>query len=150
MSDSSHGFIRGFPRIIIMIENDIPIEGVLKYIKRERDKYKDKLETLVPYTKSLENKLKELTARNLTLEGALKDYDDQKKLTKRISVLEQEKEMLIKENSALIKDFKQTDWYKQLKDGKKKLRNENKMLKQALNRFLTGDNKFNIDFDLDD
>lgn len=133
-----------------MIENDIPIEGVLKYIKRERDKYKDKLETLVPYTKSLENKLKELTARNLTLEGALKDYDDQKKLTKRISVLEQEKEMLIKENSALIKDFKQTDWYKQLKDGKKKLRNENKMLKQALNRFLTGDNKFNIDFDLDD
>lgn len=133
-----------------MIENDIPIEGVLKYIKRERDKYKDKLETLIPYTKSLENKLKELTARNLTLEGALKDYNEQKKLTKRISVLEQEKEMLIKENSALIKDFKQTDWYKQLKDGKKKLRNENKVLKQALNRFLTGDNKFNIDFDLDD
>jgi len=133
-----------------MIENDIPIEGVLKYIKRERDKYKEKLETLIPYTKSLENKLKELTARNLTLEGALKDYNEQKKLTKRISVLEQEKEMLIKENSALIKDFKQTDWYKQLKDGKKKLRNENKVLKQALNRFLTGDNKFNIDFDLDD
>lgn len=127
-----------------MIENDIPIEGVLKYIKRERDKYKEKLETLVPYTKSLENKLKELTARNLTLEGALKDYNEQKKLIKRISVLEQEKEMLIKENSALIKDFKQTDWYKQLKDSKKKLRRENKMLKQALNRFLTGDNKFNI------
>lgn len=133
-----------------MIENDIPIEGVLKYIKRERDKYKEKLETLVPYTKSLENKLKELTARNLTLEGALKDYNEQKKLIKRIGVLEQEKEMLIKENSALIKDFKQTDWYKQLKDGKKKLRRENKALKQALNRFLVGDAKFNIDFDLDD
>ena len=127
-----------------MIQNDIPIEGVLKYIKRERDKYKEKLETLVPYTKSLENKLKELTARNLALEGALKDYNEQKKLTKRISVLEQEKEMLIKENSALIKDFKQTDWYKQLKDGKKKLRSENKALKQALNRFLVGDAKFNI------
>ena len=133
-----------------MIQNDIPIEGVLKYIKRERDKYKEKLETLVPYTKSLENKLKELTARNLTLEGALKDYNEQKKLIKRISVLEQEKEMLIKENSALIKDFKQTDWYKQLKDGKKKLRRENKALKQALNRFLVGDAKFNIDFDLED
>ena len=52
--------------------------------------------------------------------------------------------MLIKENSALIKDFKQTDWYKQLKDGKKKLRSENKALKQALNRFLVGDAKFNI------
>lgn len=127
-----------------MIENDIPIEGVLKYIKRERDKYKEKLETLVPYTKSLENKLKELTARNIALDGALKDYNEQKKLTKRISVLEQEKEMLIKENSALIKDFKQTDWYKQLKDGKKKLRRENKALKQALNRFLVGDAKFNI------
>ena len=133
-----------------MIQNDIPIEGVLKYIKRERDKYKEKLETLVPYTKSLENKLKELTARNLALEGALKDYNEQKKLIKRISVLEQEKEMLIKENSALIKDFKQTDWYKQLKDGKKKLRRENKALKQALNRFLVGDAKFNIDFDLED
>ena len=132
-----------------MIQNDIPIEGVLKYIKRERDKYKEKLETLIPYTKSLEAKLKELTARNLTLENALKDYNETKKIAKRVSVLELEKERLIKENSAIIADYKQTEWYKQLKDGKKKLRKENVLLKQALNRFLVGDEKFNI-VDIDD
>ena len=115
-----------------MMENDIPIEGVLKYIKRDRDKYKEKLETLVPYTKSLEAKLKELTARNLTLEEALKDYDEMKKIAKRVRVLETEKEGLIKENSAIISDYKTSEWYKMLKEDRRRLRKQNKELKILL------------------
>ena len=38
------------------IENDIPIEGVLKWLKRERDKLKEKLEVLKQYAKDLEQK----------------------------------------------------------------------------------------------
>ena len=128
-----------------MMENDIPIEGVLKYIKRDRDKYKEKLETLVPYTKSLEAKLKELTARNLTLEEALKDYDEMKKIAKRVRVLETEKEGLIKENSAIISDYKTSEWYKMLKEDRRRLRKQNKELKILLNRYLATGNKFIID-----
>ena len=128
-----------------MMENDIPIEGVLKYIKRDRDKYKEKLETLVPYTKSLEAKLKELTARNLTLEEALKDYDEMKKIAKRVRVLETEKEGLIKENSAIISDYKTSEWYKMLKEDRRRLRKQNKELKIMLNRYLATGNKFIID-----
>ena len=127
------------------MENDIPIEGVLKYIKRDRDKYKEKLETLVPYTKSLEAKLKELTARNLTLEEALKDYDEMKKIAKRVRVLETEKEGLIKENSAIISDYKTSEWYKMLKEDRRRLRKQNKELKILLNRYLATGNKFIID-----
>lgn len=111
-----------------MLQNEIPIEGVLKYIKRERDKYKEKLEKLIPYTKNLEERFKDLTARNLVLEEALKDYTECKKMRKRVEVLEKEKEELIRNNSALISDYKQSDWYKDLHNMNKKLREENKEL----------------------
>lgn len=44
------------------MNEDVPIEAVLKYIVRERDGYKEKLEHLINYTKSLENEVKTLRA----------------------------------------------------------------------------------------
>lgn len=37
----------------------IPAEAVLKWLKKDRDYYRDKLEELIEYTKLLEKKVKE-------------------------------------------------------------------------------------------
>ena len=38
--------------------SDVPLEAVVKWLAKEKDMYKRKLEILVPYTKSLELRLK--------------------------------------------------------------------------------------------
>lgn len=131
-----------------MTNNEVPISGVLKYIKQDRDRYRQKLETLVPYTKNLEEKVKELMVRNLTLENAMKDYAEMKKTARRVGVLEGEKLKLIAENSALVSDYKKSEWYAQLKASRKALRRENILLKQALNKYLVS--KYPIEEENDD
>ena len=37
--------------------NDIPIEGILKWLKAERNGLQEKLQQLIPYTKFLEKKI---------------------------------------------------------------------------------------------
>ena len=48
-------------------KNDIPLEAVLKWIKKERDQYKNKLDTLIPYTHTLETKVRALEKEVSTL-----------------------------------------------------------------------------------
>ncbi len=43
-----------------MSKNKVPLEACVKYLVRERDNYKAKLDILVPYTKSLEASYKAL------------------------------------------------------------------------------------------
>jgi len=60
--------------------NDIPIEGVLKWLKKDRDELLEKLNKLVPYTKSLEEKVKSLEETKLKLQKQVSDR--QKEITK--------------------------------------------------------------------
>lgn len=52
--------------------DNVPTETLLKYVCRERDLYKRKLEQLIPYTKQLEVSLKELESKNEdTIKGTI-------------------------------------------------------------------------------
>ena len=49
-------------------KNDVPIEGVLKWLKKDRDDLLEKLNKIIPYTKSLEEKVKSLEQQKLNLQ----------------------------------------------------------------------------------
>lgn len=116
--------------------NDIPLEAVLKYIKKERDKYKAKLENLVPYTKALEQKVKDLDDIISDKEKRIAD------LEKRLEENEIKKgeynqaihdnKFMKEELDAFRKDYRKTEWYKQLEDARKALRADNKKLRETL------------------
>jgi len=55
---------------------DIPIELLIPYIVKERDKYKEKLDSLIKYAKSLERYAKYLEGRNKKLEKSNKELND--------------------------------------------------------------------------
>ena len=61
-------------------KNDVPIEGVLKWIKKDRDDLLEKLNQIIPYTKSLEEKVKSLELQNLKLQKQISER--QKEITK--------------------------------------------------------------------
>lgn len=42
---------------------DVPLEAVLKYIVRDRDRYKSQLDNLIGYTKALEFRVMEMEAQ---------------------------------------------------------------------------------------
>ncbi len=100
----------------------IPLEAAVKFIVRERDNLKRKLEILVPYTKSLEKKLKahenELDAETPT-------------------AIRLRAEELKRENRALKSEYKQTSWYKSLKEKLDRLTKENNHLKQRISELTT-------------
>lgn len=53
------------------MNEDIPIEAILKYIKRDRDLYKAKVETLTAYAHSLEDKLRKTGSREEALQNTI-------------------------------------------------------------------------------
>ena len=53
--------------------NDIPIEGVIKWLKKDRDELLEKLNKLIPYTKSLEDKVRSLENQKLKLQKQVSD-----------------------------------------------------------------------------
>lgn len=55
------------------MNEDIPIEAILKYIKRDRDAYKAKVETLTAYAHSLEDKLRKTDKREESLNNTIED-----------------------------------------------------------------------------
>lgn len=55
------------------MNEDIPIEAILKYIKRDRDTYKAKVETLTAYAHSLEDKLRKTDKRDESLNNTIED-----------------------------------------------------------------------------
>lgn len=53
------------------MNEDIPIEAIIKYIKRDRDLYKAKVETLTAYAHSLEDKLRKTGSREEALQNTI-------------------------------------------------------------------------------
>ena len=95
-----------------MKENkEVPIEAAVKWLIKERDRYKEKLDTIVPYTKSLETRVRDLEK---LIEG-LGDCP-----MKRIEKLEKENRRLIEEKTFLIQDYQKSDWYKSMQVKAKK------------------------------
>lgn len=91
----------------MMKSHDIPLEAVLKWIKKERDSYKAKLDRLVPYTKSLEQRNRELEIENTRLR---------------------------KENSGLASDITKSTIYKGLMERYVKVKRDKETLLEKLAR----------------
>lgn len=53
------------------MNEDIPIEAILKYIKRDRDTYKAKVETLTAYAHSLEDNIRKTGSREEALQNTI-------------------------------------------------------------------------------
>lgn len=104
------------------ITDKIPLEAAVKYLVKERDNLKCKLEILVPYTKSLEKKLKAYE----------NELDEETPAAIRLRA-----EELKRENRALKDDYKQSTWYKDLKRKMDSLTRENNHLKQRISELMT-------------
>lgn len=115
-----------------MIKNDVPIEGVLKYIKRERDKYKQKCETVSAYAKQLE-----LALKNISNERIKELESEIKSLNSKLASANNDRENLKAENKALRNDFRTSTWYANLMDSKEKKNKENLLLKRMNSALLT-------------
>jgi len=103
----------------------VPLEAAVKYLIKERDELKAKLDILVPYTKKIEADLKSRQ------DFVYAEY------WKEINALTKERDQLKAENIAYRNDFKTSNWYNQLHGNLEKLRAENKFLKAELSRTRT-------------
>ena len=103
----------------------VPLEAAVKYLIKERDELKAKLDILVPYTKKIEADLK--SRQDFVYAECWKE----------INALTAERDQLKAENIAYRKDFKTSNWYNQLHGNLEKLRAENKFLKAELSRTRT-------------
>lgn len=111
--------------------NRPPLEAAVKWLVKERDRYKEKLETLIPYTKRLEADLRAIREE--------KDKECQKELQaleKRLKQANERAERLERENSALIKDYRQSGWFKQIEENQRKRKAERDRYRELLNRAL--------------
>lgn len=111
------------------ISNDIPLEAVLKYIVKERDRYKNKLEILIPYTKSLEQKVKS-HEKNIELVKQCKELEDKLKVATRLN------EDYRAELKALKSDYKTSEWYLDTRRQMTQQRTRIRELSIALNKVL--------------
>jgi len=105
----------------------VPLEGAVKYLIKERDHYKEKLEQIVPYTKSLEQKLSDTESRH----------------EKQVAVYKELVKNLKKENEALRKDYKKSDWFAGIDEERINLRRKVMELQGALNRLLVKERQDN-------
>ena len=108
-------------------DNPIPLEAAVKYLIRERDGYKQKLDLLVPYTKRLEVRLND-TEKLLDITKT----EEVKKMGKTIERLEMENRKLIEEKSAIIKDYHTSEWFKGMQRTHQKLRERIFRLRESL------------------
>lgn len=98
----------------------IPTYVLLKYITAERDKLQAKLNELVPYTKSLEQKLDKVC------------YEDVVKLKKENEGLRKQLDNAVLEAKTLRDDYRLSDWYAQLQANCDKAKSEAKRLKNHI------------------
>lgn len=134
-----------------MIQNDIPLEAVLKYIKRERDKYKEKVDILTAYSKSLEQRVKSLASKEPDLEKAVKEIanlkaqlEARKALVSENKMLKNENEFMKSELKAFREDARKTAWFAQAEEERQRLFKKVRLLKKTLNE------QFSINFKDDD
>lgn len=107
--------------------NKVPLEAAVKYLIAQRDGYKKKLEILIPYTKNLEARMKDMAKEHndevgkvqARLDRKIKEYDD-----------------LYKELVALRRDYKESGWYRDLTESNKRLREKITTLNAANNRLI--------------
>lgn len=113
------------------MNSEVPVEAIVKYIKRERDQYKEKLDKLVPYTKQLE-------AWSSNMEKNIRaEYESQiQSLSKRLENQMVENARLLKEKTALIMDYHKSEWYISMQKQNKRRNDEVKHLREALNRAM--------------
>ena len=127
------------------MEKVVPIEAVLKYIKQDRDKYKAKLDQIVPYTKSLEQKVK-------ILQRELDKYDgypeqmreirkENERLVKENYRLTKENEIALRELKAFRTDYRESEWFKQLSENRERLKKTNRRLKLTVYNLLQAQTK---------
>ena len=107
--------------------NGVPLEAAVKYIVRERDRLKEKLDTIVPYTKRLEAELAALRD-----EKVLERDKEIQALSKRLASAEEQIKRLLHENSKLIKDCRKSDWFKQIEVAHKRRQAEKNALRDTL------------------
>ena len=60
-----------------MINQDVPLESVLKYIKQDRDKFKDKLTKIIPYAKKISAENEQLKDTIVKLEIRIARQEEQ-------------------------------------------------------------------------
>lgn len=113
--------------------HNIPLEAVVKYLAKERDNYKQRLDQIVPYTKSLEEKIRRYEE---CFEKASEDPKD-------VSFLKTQLLLIKTENRMLIKEYKKSNWYKSLEGKINKVCMENLSLRRALTA-LKDENKLVI------
>lgn len=109
------------------MNEDIPVEALLKYIVKERDKYKQKLETLIPYTKGLEARL---------ADNDKKHEETVTKMERQFERKCREYEELYKEVVTMRRDYKESAWYRDLHEESRKLREKIKQQNIVNNRLL--------------
>ena len=96
------------------LQDNLPIETVVRYLKKERDSYKAKLEKLIPYAHSLENE-------NKSLRGTIQKHE--------------------KEIAKLSSEISKTSMYKSLQEKYCAVKRDNKILLQKLGSYLRNENK---------
>lgn len=119
-----------------MRNNEVPLEAVLKYIKKSRDEYKEKLETLIPYAKSLEERLSSLTEEYEALKQAFEENKVSKAELGLVKCIKNENDAMRAELSSFRKDYKATQWYKQMKEDRNKVYEQNKKLRSAFESLI--------------
>lgn len=94
--------------------NNIPIEGILKWLKKDRDELQSKLNQLVPYTKSLEKKIvsieKELADCKKQLSLACKETSKTemyKTLNRKYTQLKKDNKQLLEKIGSLYRKLEQ-------------------------------------------
>lgn len=105
----------------------VSLQAAVNYVVKERDHYKEKLEILIPYTKNLEARMKDMAKEHndevgkiqARLDRKIKEYDD-----------------LYKELVALRRDYKESGWYRDLTESNKRLREKITSLNAANNRLI--------------
>lgn len=105
----------------------VPLSVAVKWIVKDRDKYKEKLEQLIPYTKQLES------GRSQRIEEL---QNEVLRLKNRLEKKNRDYEALMAENTALRRGYQDSEWYRSLQENNKQLRQTITNLRKALNRAL--------------
>ena len=131
------------------ISNDIPAEFVMRYVGKERDHYKNRLEQVSQYAKDMEtfvnamkealgasswaemqDKIKQLQAENKSLKNS------NQVLQEFLSNKNEKIERMAHEMTLLKNDYIKSDWYKKMCEKAQQRDNEYKRLKAGLNKLV--------------
>ena len=105
----------------------VPLSVAVKWIVKDRDKYKEKLEQLIPYTKQLE------AGRSKRIEELESEVA---RLRNKLDKKNRDYEALVSENAAIRRNYKESGWYRDLMERNAQMRQTITTLRKALNHAL--------------